>query len=160
MLSKKKKTGILGLILLIVLAAILWMWGGKRGMVSTDNAYIQGESTQVSAEVSGRVTKVLIEDNQRVKAGQLLAELDNRDYRAKVKQAEANRNAAQAAIANNRAKVELQKAKVQEAQANVTKTKADSELQQREQSRYAKLIQSGAVSQSQHDLQASKAKGG
>jgi len=67
-----------------------------RGYESTDDAFIEGRVVQLSPRVSGHVLTVRVDDNQVVKAGDLLAEIDPRDYQAKVDQARA---ALQAAIA-------------------------------------------------------------
>jgi multidrug resistance efflux pump len=67
-----------------------------RGYQSTDDAFIEGRVVQLSPRVSGHVLTVRVDDNQTVKAGDLLIEIDPRDYQAKVDQARA---ALQAAIA-------------------------------------------------------------
>ncbi len=72
-------------------------WAMHRGRESTDNAQVEAEVVPVPTRASGLVTKVLFEDNQTVKAGQVLATLDDEAARAKLAQAEANVLAAEAA---------------------------------------------------------------
>lgn len=66
--------------------------------VSTDNAYVQQDKLSVSAEVSGRITQVLVKENQMVKAGQLLFMIDAEPFRLAAEQADASMAGAQAKI--------------------------------------------------------------
>jgi membrane fusion protein (multidrug efflux system) len=75
-------------------------WLHWRHYETTDDAFIEGHATQVSPKVSGYVKKIYITDNQQVRAGDLLVEIDARDYEAKLSQARA---ALSAAIARNQA---------------------------------------------------------
>ena len=82
--------------LIIVIVAVLlggaavayWLW--TRNRVSTDDAYVTGHIFMITPRVSGYVTKVLIDDNQKVNKGQPLLELDPTDYQVAVDQSEAN----------------------------------------------------------------------
>lgn len=65
---------------------------------STDDAFIEGHAIAISPKVSGHIAKVYIDDNQQVKEGELLAQIDPRDYEARYKMAEANLEAAQAKV--------------------------------------------------------------
>ena len=81
----------------IAVAAIaLFAWLHYSGRVSTDDAQIDGHIVPISSRISGVVQEVLVDDNQRVKAGQLLVRIDPRDYQAKVDQAKAALAAAKA----------------------------------------------------------------
>lgn len=94
---KRSKRPLFALALLVALGGVgSWMWR-TRGDVSTDDAQIDADVVAVPAKVGGTVTKVLFEDNQRVESGQLLIELDDAAFRAKVEQAQANVEAALAA---------------------------------------------------------------
>ena len=89
---------------LAVIAFFVWRSSGKQ---TTDDAQIDGHITQVSARVGGTVLKVHVNDNQVVKAGDVLVELDPRDYqvavdRAKAELADAQANAAAATKAGSR----------------------------------------------------------
>jgi membrane fusion protein, multidrug efflux system len=100
-----------------------WVGGAVRQV--TDDAYIRGDITPLSAQVDGYVRHVAVDDFQRVKAGDLLLEIDDSDYRAKVAQAEADLLGAQAAIENIKARKETQHAAVTEAEAAVNAIQAD-----------------------------------
>jgi membrane fusion protein, multidrug efflux system len=86
---------IAGALALLVAAALWWWW--RSGRESTDNARIEGAVHPVAARVSGQVTAVLVEDNQQVGAGDLLFELDLRDFEVALARAEADLAAAEAA---------------------------------------------------------------
>ena len=68
---------------------------------ATDNAYVRGRVTIISPQVNGYVTSVPVQDFAEVKAGQIIATIDDRIYRARVAQAEANVAAQEAALANS-----------------------------------------------------------
>src|SRR6476660_883059 len=84
---------------LIVLGIVGYFWLTSGRTVSTDNAYVQQDKVSVSAEVAGRIVNVAVRENQHVKKGDLLFEIDPAPYRIAVAQADA-------AIAN--AQVQLQ----------------------------------------------------
>ena len=67
-----------------------------RYLESTDDAYVKADSTIVAPKVSGYIAEVLVGDNQQVKAGQLLARIDDRDFRTALEQAQADVAAAEA----------------------------------------------------------------
>ena len=97
--------------IIVVLFATQWnRWVGDSTRQVTDDAYIRGDVTPLSAQVDGYVRHVAVADFQRVKAGDLLVEIDDSDYRAKVAQAEADFSAPQAAIENIKARKEMQHA--------------------------------------------------
>jgi membrane fusion protein, multidrug efflux system len=87
---------IIGVVLLIGAVVGVRYWLLSRHYESTDDAFIEGHATQVSPKVSGYVQKIYITDNQWVKAGDLLVEIDPRDYEAKLAQARAALSAATA----------------------------------------------------------------
>lgn len=84
---------------LIIVGVVGFFWLTSGRFASTDNAYVQQDKVSVSAEVAGRIVNVAVRENQRVKKGDLLFEIDSAPYRIAVAQADA-------AIAN--AQVELQ----------------------------------------------------
>jgi len=83
----------------VALAAGLWWWRAS-GRVSTDDAFIEGRIVRISAQVAGRVVRLAITDNQWVKQGDLLVQLDDREYRAQAAQADAEARAAAVAAEN------------------------------------------------------------
>src|SRR5499425_652843 len=74
---------------LVVLAVAVGLYFYYRNRESTDDAQVDGHITQISSKVYGRVAEVLVNDNQQVKAGQILVKLDPRDYQAALDQAKA-----------------------------------------------------------------------
>jgi membrane fusion protein, multidrug efflux system len=126
---------------LAVLFATQWdRWVGDATRQVTDDAYVRGDVTPLSAQVEGYVRKVAVDDFQRVKTGDLLVEIDDRDYTAKVAQAEADLLGAQAAIENIKARKEAQKAVVVQAESAVTGARADLERARLEAERQRKLL--------------------
>ena len=79
---------ILGVLLALVAGALV-LWLRSLGHVSTDDAQVDGHIIPISAKISGNIAEVLVDDNQRVKQGQVLVRIDPRDYQAKVDQARA-----------------------------------------------------------------------
>src|SRR5580693_1373001 len=97
-----------------VLAGASWYgwdyWTVGQYLVSTDDAYVKADSTTIAPKVSGYLQEVLAKDNQRVKAGQVLARIDDRDYRVALDQAMADVASANAAIASKQAQLVVQQA--------------------------------------------------
>jgi len=81
---------VIGAVLLVIVAAALWLWVRSWDHVSTDDAQVDGHIAPVSARIYSNVLEVLVNDNQQVKKGQVLVRLDPRDYQAKVNQAKAS----------------------------------------------------------------------
>jgi len=111
---------------------------------STDDAYVQADFTTVAAQVSGTVDKVLIEDNQFVKAGDLLATIDDRDFIVAVNAAKAQVESAQANIVGLRARLVLQETAIRQAQAAVKADDASLKLAKTNQARYRNLAADGS----------------
>src|ERR1700733_14339275 len=85
--------------LLVVVVAREWNWWvSSATLQSTDDAYLEADTTPLAAKVPGYVSRVLVQDFQRVHAGEVLVEIVQDDYRAQLDQAEANVAAAGAAI--------------------------------------------------------------
>ncbi len=117
---------IVPLLVLLLAAGILFGitggWNrfvGSRSKQSTDDAYLRADITPLSTRVSGTVAQVAVNDYQRVKAGDLLVQLKDDDFKAQVAQAEAGVAAAQAALENNAKQKELQASRIMQAQAIV-----------------------------------------
>src|SRR5690348_14572364 len=86
-----------------------YYWTTGRFLVSTDDAYVQAHSVLISPRISGYISAVLVDDNQPVHAGQILARIDPRDYQTALAQARAYVAAAQASIATLRQQIAQQK---------------------------------------------------
>jgi membrane fusion protein (multidrug efflux system) len=118
--------------LVVLLAAALvttiigkWdAWEGGRVLQVTDDAYVRGDLTPLSTKVAGIVSDVKVADFQKVKKGQLLVELENKDYLAQAAQATAAVEAAKAAIENNQRQRELQDARIARALSGVDQANA------------------------------------
>ncbi|NBB64480.1 biotin/lipoyl-binding protein, partial [Pseudomonas sp. ODNR1LW] len=132
--------------LALIAGGVVWWLNGQR-FENTDNAFVQADTTLVSPQLSGRVTEVLVGDNQRVEAGQVLVKLDDSDQRAELARAEANLQAAMAAVGNVDAQAEQEKATVAARAAAVAQARAQAGLARAEVDRYGKLAQQGWVSQ-------------
>jgi membrane fusion protein, multidrug efflux system len=99
---------------------VAWYWASTgRFIESTDDAYVGGEVTTLSAKVAGFIDAVTVVDNQSVKAGDLLLKLDDRDYRAQLARAEASVAAQRATLANIDANRRMHQAMVEQASADV-----------------------------------------
>ena len=119
-------------------------WQGAPGWQSTDDAYLQSDLTPVAARVSGYVRAVPVEDYQTVKAGQVVAEIVDDDYRARTAKAEAALAAAAAQIETLKAQRVLQEANLQAAKAVVEATSANLEQNGRDRARQHKLVETGS----------------
>jgi membrane fusion protein (multidrug efflux system) len=119
-------------------------WTTGRYLESTDDAYVKADSTIVAPRVSGYIGEVLVGDNQPVKAGQLLARIDDRDFRAALAQADADVAAAEAATRNLDAQIALQAPLIEQGIADVTAAEATLQFAQEEQARYDGLMKSGS----------------
>ena len=100
-------------------------WTVDRFIESTDDAFVGGNITVIAPKVPGLITRVAVTDNQAVHAGDLLVQIDDRDYRAAVDRARAAVAAQQAALANLDATRHLSEAKVAEARARIVAAKAE-----------------------------------
>ena len=126
-----------------ILFASRWdAWVGAHVAQTTDDAYVKGDLTPLSAKVEGYLRKVPINDFQRVKADQLLVEIEDDDYKARVDQAEADVAVAEAAIENLKSRKAQQHAQVAEAQSAITATQADVERTRLEEIRQRDLVAS------------------
>ncbi len=143
---------------LLVLAALtvagVLYWLHARHFESTDDAFIDGHISQIAAQVPGRVTRIAFEDNQQVKAGQVLVELDPRDYQVRLDQAIAQRVQAAAQADQARAQVGLQQANADQAAANVRVTEADLQQAQQDLARY-RSVDPKAITKQQLDTSSS-----
>ncbi|MGF6230876.1 membrane fusion protein (multidrug efflux system) [Inquilinus ginsengisoli] len=135
----------------ILIAAVLggggyagWTyWTQWRFEVSTDDAYVQADVVAVAPQVAGTVASLFVDDNQQVKAGQVLAIIDQSEYRAAVAKAQAGVQQAQAAIATDEAQIAQQQAVIAEAQATIDADKASEIYAQQNNQRFGTLAHEG-----------------
>src|SRR5438128_8826551 len=135
--------GVLGLGRVALLGLGVKKWWFARSHVSTDNAQVDGHIIPILPKVGGFVAEVRVQENQSVKAGDTLVVLDDRDFRARLAQTEADL-AALLATVSSRTRVGQAEAAVAQAQANATKAHADLE-------RLEPLAQQDIVSKQQLD---------
>ena len=126
---------------LVLLFATNWnAWVGSAANQRTDNAFLQADTTPLSAKVSGYVRRVAVGDFQEVRAGDLLVQIEDDDYRAQVAQAEANGQVAVAAIANIENQKLLQQTLIRQVEATVAATESDVWRYRRESDRQQSLL--------------------
>jgi membrane fusion protein (multidrug efflux system) len=152
-MSKRKRRLLIAvaviLAIVLIVAGILY-YLHARHYEDTDDAFIDGHIAQVSPQVSGRVLTLAIDDNQVVKAGQLLLEIDPRDFEAKLQQAQAQKEQGLAQIA-------VQLANIGQAEANKRVAEAELERANRDLLRF-KSIDPKAISRQQYDQAVATAK--
>jgi membrane fusion protein (multidrug efflux system) len=152
-------------------------WSAGRGKESTDDAQIEGHVGSVGARVPGQVKRVLVKDNQHVRAGDVLVELDDRDYRVKVAAAKADLAAATASLHTTEAALAVTEkssaanvviakggvsqakslegtthASIAQARADVAAAESRRKLAALERDRSQKLFAEGAVSRADWDV--------
>jgi len=126
-----------------VLFTVRWdSWVGAHVNQTTDDAYVRGDLTPLSAKVDGYVRKVPVNDFQRVKAGELLVEIEDDDYKARVAQAEADVAGAEAAIENLKSRKGQQRSQIADAESAIVATEADVERSRLEETRQRDLVAS------------------
>ncbi|WP_225206104.1 HlyD family secretion protein [Novosphingobium huizhouense] len=135
-------------------AAVLYAWhlppfGGASE--STDNAYVRGKVTVISPQVSGYVTQVLVKDFARVRKGEVIARIDDRQYRARVEQARANLAAQEAALANSQQSERSRKAALGGQDAAVASAQAQLAKAQADMQRASALVRDGSISERERD---------
>ena len=156
--SRRRWRLILGIGLpLILIGGFLYYWFYMRPYESTDDAFIEGNVIPIAPQVSGRVTKLLVQDNEQVKEGGLLLQIDPRDYEARLAQAQAALVAARSRLEQAKAQVDTDRAKVHQEQASLSAAQSEAERAQADLKRY-QAVQSQAVSRTQLDLAAAQAR--
>ena len=183
--SPAKKTRrtvlIVAVVLLLILIAGLFYWHSTYSE-DTDDAQVDGNLYQVSSRVTGQVIKVYVEDNTRVQQGDLIAEIDPKDYIVALDQAQANLASSQAAFrqatvnvpvtsVNTRttlntsgsdvtsagASVAQAQKQAQAAEARVAQAKANAVKAQLDVDRYTPLVQKDVISKQQYDAAVAQA---
>jgi membrane fusion protein, multidrug efflux system len=129
--------------LLLAAGAGYVYWDYASHFESTDDAFIAARQFAIAPKVSGYVTEVPVTDNQHVVAGQVIARIDDRDYRTALEQAEAQVAAAQANINNMDAQITAQRAVVAQNEAQVDQSQASLVFSQQQAARYDQLAHTG-----------------
>jgi membrane fusion protein, multidrug efflux system len=132
---------------LAVIGAAGWYgydyWTVGRFHVSTDDAYVQADTVSIAPRVSGYLVEAPAQDNETVKAGQVLARIDDRDYGVALDEAKANVLAAHALIDSQQGAVETQLALIDTAKGSVAVDQANATFAEQENKRYGDLATSG-----------------
>jgi membrane fusion protein, multidrug efflux system len=115
-----------------------------RYLEATDDAYVKADSTLISPKVSGYIAEVLVSDNEKVRDGQLLARIDDRDFKTALAQAQADLAASEAAVRNLDAQIELQKPVIAQQAAEVDAADANLKFAEQERARSDELMKSGS----------------
>jgi membrane fusion protein, multidrug efflux system len=135
----------------LALATAWTMYYFKSGcfVVSTDDAYVQADSTIVASRVSGYVSAVLVQDDQPVRAGEVLARIDDRDFRVGLGQAQADVQAARSEVADLHAQLTQQDTLIARARASVAASGAALDLASLNRVRFRQMASIGFGSQQQ-----------
>ncbi len=132
---------------LAVLAGASWYaydyWTVGRFEVSTDDAYVKADNTTIAPKVSGYLHEVLVGDNEPVKAGQVLARIDDRDYAVALEQSRADVAAAEAAVSSKQAQLDVQQSVIEAAKATLDVDTASATFTRQENKRYTDLAATG-----------------
>jgi membrane fusion protein, multidrug efflux system len=173
---KSRRRGILVVVLAVVVVAALGFWWHSTYFEDTDDAQVSGHLIQVSSRIQGQVAKVYVDENQLVKAGDPIADLDPRDFQVAVENAQAALASAQAAAAaanvnvpltdintgsNLRsagadlsgasAQIQQAQGQLQAAQAAVVQAQANNVKAQQDLERYKPLVEKDVISKQQYD---------
>ena len=169
------RTGLRVLVVVLVIAAVAYWWYG-RSFEDTNDAQVDGHIYPVSARINGHITKVNVEDGQFVKAGTVLAEIDDTDYKVAVERARADFmdatasaeaagfsvpisqvgsssqiHSAQSDVISADAGISAANKQVDEAEARLVQAKANAATANADLARYAQLVSKKEISQQQYD---------
>ncbi|MNJ29662.1 Multidrug export protein EmrA [compost metagenome] len=143
---KAVRLGLLAFALMGTVGYASHWWLASRFIEGTDDAYVGADVTIISAKVPGYISEVTVLDNQFVKAGDVLARIDVRDYRAALAKAEGAVAAQQASLVNLDAIEQLQQAVINQAKAQIDAADAEAQRAGSDHSRYQTLVRTQAVS--------------
>ncbi len=129
--NSKKKLGLVVLMVVVIIGAVslFFYLGYKATHITTDDAYVDGSIHSIASKVTGTVTNIYIKDNQAVKKGDLLLEIDQADYRVKVNEASSGVGAENAKLVEIGTRIEVSKNQLSELTAGLEAAKANLELQ-------------------------------
>jgi membrane fusion protein (multidrug efflux system) len=173
---QSRRRGIVIVVLVIVVAVAVGLWWRSTFSENTDDAQINGHLIQISSRIGGQVVKVYVEENQVVKQGDTIADLDPKDYQIAVENAEAalasakanaeaakvnvpittvntgsNLSSADANVSGSHASVEQAQQQLEAAQARVAQAKANNTKAQADLERYKPLVEKDVISKQQFD---------
>jgi membrane fusion protein (multidrug efflux system) len=155
--SNRRVIVIAAIVALAALAAGGRMWYRSHYFVETENAYVAGHVHPVSARIAGVVTKVLIDDNQIVKEGDVIAELDPFDQHVRVEQIQAQIASAEQQVLQSDAQIAQVQAQASGAAAQVAQSEAQLVRAKQDAERYGQLYNSQMKAVSKAELDAAVA---
>ncbi|MDR3417604.1 MAG: HlyD family secretion protein [Nevskia sp.] len=123
----------------------LYWYRTGRFLQSTDDAYVRADISAITPRVGGEVLAVQVVDNQAVRKGAVLVQIDSRDYAARLANAQAAVASAQAAIVANEEQLKLQQANIAQAKAGVDAAQADQERLRKDWQRAQQLVRDGVA---------------
>ncbi|MDE1996261.1 MAG: HlyD family secretion protein, partial [Rhizobiaceae bacterium] len=145
--KKRGKSVLFGATALAVIAAAAYYghdyWTVGRFQISTDDAYVQADNSAIAPKISGYITDVAVSDNQTVKAGQVLARIDDRDFKTALDQAKADVAAAEADVNAKQASLDMQQSLISAAQSTVDVDRANETFAEQNDKRYSNLSVNG-----------------
>src|SRR5262245_12994350 len=150
----RKKIALLIAGSLAVIGAALgaWYWlAVARFHETTDNAYVEADIAAVAPKIPGYIRSLQVVDNQQVRAGDVLVIIDERDFQARVAEAQAAAAAAAAANISIDRQIDLQSSRIGQAAASVESAKAELARAQPEYERYKKMLANNIVAKSDYD---------
>lgn len=153
----KRVLAVVGLIALAAIGAGGRMWYRSHHYVETENAYVTGRVHQVSSRVAGVVTRVLVEDNQMVRAGDVIAELDPADHAVRVEQIEAQIASVRQQVRQADAQLEQVRAQAAAAGAQVKQSEAQLLRARQDAERFGQLYNETMKAVSKAEVDASSA---
>jgi membrane fusion protein (multidrug efflux system) len=173
---KSNRRGMIVVVVVVLVLVATGLWWRSTFTENTDDAQVNGHLIQVSSRISGQILKVDVEENQVVKAGDTIAELDPRDYQVAVENAEAalasaqanaaaanvnvpittvntgsNLSSADANVSGSQAGVEQAQRQLESAHARVQQAQANSTKAQADLERYKPLVEKDVISKQQFD---------
>ncbi|MGJ3354948.1 MULTISPECIES: HlyD family secretion protein [unclassified Providencia] len=146
MANRKVPLAILAIIT-VVLGLLINKFFIENTKQNTNDAYIRADISRISPQIAGVITEVLVQDNQWVKQGELLAVIDQREFNVALSQAKAQLQSAIARQDDAKASLTRQNALIAAAQAQLQSAQAELQFARQEHTRYQKMAASGAGSQ-------------
>ena len=155
---RKKLFVVVGLIIVAGIVSVLLYWNYKATHISTDDAFVEGRIHSIASKVAGTVKKVNVQDNQYIKAGETLVELDSIDFDVRVNEASTSLDAERLklneqeskAVAAQKQMVEIE-AQLKAAKANLAAEEANLQQAKMDLSRYEGLYKQDAVSKERYE---------
>lgn len=151
-----KRTLTLTLLLLVLLAIAFFVRSSlNRHHFKTDDAVVSADYTLVAPKISGYIRSVNVSDNQQVKAGEVLATIDDQDYRVALETALANLQMSQAKLTSIQAQLDQQQANIAQQEASVSASQATLNYAGQNADRYRRLLKTGTATADEQQKSAS-----